>query len=87
MYELVNNAVKSAQAQHIRVQLLSGDDYTALNVSDDGIGLTTDNEKEGMGLSNIRERVAAIGGRVDVSSISGKGTEINIDIKNEERDD
>ncbi len=87
IYELVNNAVKSAQAQHIRVQLLTGSDFTALNVSDDGIGLPTEGSTEGMGLSNIRERVAAIGGRVDVSSIPGKGTEINIDIKNEERDD
>jgi len=69
------------------VQMMVGDDYTRLNVSDDGIGLPTEDSEEGMGLSNIRERVAAIGGRIDISSQEGKGTEINIEIKNEDQDD
>ena len=85
VHELVNNAVKSAHAQHISVQLLAGDDYTAVNVSDDGIGLYETDETEGIGLRNIRERVAAIGGRLDISSETGKGTEINIEIKNDEK--
>lgn len=87
IHELVNNAVKSAQARKISVQMMVGDDYTRLNVSDDGIGLPTEDSEEGMGLSNIRERVAAIGGRIDISSQEGKGTEINIEIKNEDQDD
>ena len=56
-------------------------------MSDDGIGLPTEDSEEGMGLRNIRERVAAIGGRIDISSQKGKGTEINIEIKNEDQDD
>lgn len=82
VHELVNNAVKSAQAQHIRVQLMATDEYTAVNVSDDGIGLSETDEAQGTGLSNIRERLAAIGGKIDISSAQGKGTEINIEIKN-----
>lgn len=86
-YELVNNAVKSAKAQHIRVQLLAAEDYTAVNVSDDGIGLGETDIEQGIGLSNIRERLAAIGGRLDIATTPGKGTEINIEIKNEQKDD
>lgn len=87
VHELVNNAVKSAHAQHIRVQLLAAEDYTAVNVSDDGIGLGETDIEQGTGLNNISERLAAINGRFDIATTPGKGTEINIEIKNEQKDD
>ncbi|MBR1414962.1 MAG: tetratricopeptide repeat protein [Prevotella sp.] len=84
VYELVNNAVKSSGAQHIRVQLLAEEDYTAINVSDDGIGIVSsdaDAGSSGSGLRNIRERVEAIGGTFDMVSRPGEGIEANINIK------
>ena len=82
VYELVNNAVKSANAEHIFVQLIADEDYTAINVSDDGNGrLSTDECNGGCGLRNIRERVDAIGGKLDIYSKPGEGTEINIEIQ------
>lgn len=83
VHELVNNAVKSANAKHIRVQLLCEKDYTAINVSDDGNGLLTKEKQEGMGLRNIEERIFSIGGTFDIYSKPQEGTEINIEIKNE----
>lgn len=83
VHELVNNAVKSADAKHIRVQLLCEKDYTAINVSDDGNGLLTKEKQEGMGLRNIEERIFSIGGTFDIYSKPQEGTEINIEIKNE----
>ena len=80
VYELVNNAVKNSGAQHIRVQLLSADDYTVVNVSDDGKGLPADTSTTGSGLQNIRSRVEAIGGRMDLRSVPGEGTEVNIEL-------
>ena len=85
VYELVNNAVKSAHAQHISVQLLANEEYTAVNVSDDGIGLNEADMEQGTGMTNIRERLAAIGGKLDIATTPGKGTEINIEIKNEKK--
>ena len=85
VHELVNNAVKSSQADHILVSLIAAPDYTAVNVSDDGIGLQSTDDHQGMGMSNLRERVAAIGGRLDISSAPGRGTEINIELKNEKQ--
>ena len=93
VYELVNNAIKSAQAQHISVQLIAQKEYTAVNVSDDGKGIETPpltpqpnpdpfRKEGGMGLQNIRERVEALHGRLDISSKPGEGTEINIELKN-----
>ena len=78
VYELVNNAVKNASAQHISVQLMAEPDFTAINVSDDGSGMADD--PEGFGLQNIRERVAAANGKLDIFSQPGQGTEINIEL-------
>ncbi len=80
VHELVNNAVKSADAQHIRVQLIAADTYTAVNVSDDGHGGATFDDSNGSGLRNLRERIEAIGGRIDLYSKPGEGTEVNIEI-------
>ena len=87
VHELVNNAVKNADADHIQVQLTVGDDTTTINVSDDGNGNLELSTSEGSGMRNIRERVEAIGGRMDVYSKPGEGSEINIEFKNNPKDD
>ena len=86
VYELVNNAVRNAQAKHIRVELMAGEEVCIINVSDDGNGLSADQgdglpaDQGGIGLRNIRERVAAIGGTFSLSSAPGKGTEATIEL-------
>ena len=89
VYELVNNAIKSAQAQHIHVQLIAEKEYTAVNVSDDGKGISPLptsplGEESGMGLQNIHERVEALHGKMDINARPGEGTEINIELKNDD---
>jgi len=81
VYELVNNAVKSAEAEHIDVQLIAGEEQIVIVVCDDGNGLLDpDTLASGMGINNIRQRLAAIGGRINFDSQPGKGTEIHIEI-------
>lgn len=80
VHELVNNAVKSANANHIRVQLISEKYYTAINVCDDGNGMQIDKKQEGIGLQNIKNRVSDIGGSIEIYSKPQEGTEINIEI-------
>ena len=82
VYELVNNAVKSAQAKHILVQLFVDEEVTAINVSDDGRGITDEDHEKGMGLSNLRQRVNSIGGTLTILSKPHEGTEVNIEIRN-----
>ncbi len=81
VYELVNNAVKNAEADHIRVQLFVDEDTTIINVSDDGRGNIEFNG-EGSGLRNIKARADAIGGTFSVYSEPGRGSEINVEFKN-----
>lgn len=78
-YELVNNALKHADATRIMVQLMIDEEYAAVIVADDGKGFNPEDETKNMGLRNIRERVELHEGRMAISS-SGTGTEINIEI-------
>lgn len=78
-HELVNNALKHAQASHIMVQLMIDEEYAAVIVADNGKGFNPDDESKSMGLRNIRERIELIEGRMSISS-SEAGTEINIEI-------
>lgn len=80
VHELVNNAVKSAEAEHIRVQLLVDEASATVNVTDDGNG-RIDLESEGSGLRNIRDRVEALGGTMNVYAKPDEGSEINIEFK------
>ena len=75
-YELVNNALKHANASKIDIQLMQQDKEVTLTVSDDGKGIT--DSVEGMGLQNIRERIEPYKGRLDIVTANGKGTDINI---------
>lgn len=78
-HELVNNALKHAQASRILVQLMVDEEYAAVIVADNGKGFDPDAASKNMGLRNIRERVELQDGRMNISS-SSSGTEINIEI-------
>ena len=75
-YELVNNAIKHAKAEHISIQLMQESQQVTLTVSDDGKGMQ--DSKEGMGLQNIRERITPYHGSINIASVEGQGTDINI---------
>jgi signal transduction histidine kinase len=53
---------------------LADGDGLRFEVSDDGAGFDVDATPAGAGLTNMRDRLAAIGGEVTVSSSSGGGT-------------
>ncbi|WP_300602341.1 ATP-binding protein [Niabella sp.] len=81
--ELVNNAIKHAHAQNMLVQLHISEPEKRLTVTveDDGKGfdksqLTT---AEGMGWSNIQNRVDFLKGKIDVHSEPGRGTSVFIE--------
>lgn len=80
VHELVNNAVKNANAQHIKVQVCADEDLIMANVSDDGNGMASIST-EGMGLNSIQSRVDALGGVMSIYSKPGFGSEINIEFK------
>ena len=74
-YELVNNAMKYAEATHIGIQLMQTASEVTLTVSDNGKGMADGN---GMGLQNIRERIAPYHGTLRIVTSENEGTEINL---------
>ncbi len=78
--EIVNNALKHARATAIDIQISSDEGRIYLTVEDDGVGFdaTQKMKASGMGLSNIRSRVALLKGTVEIDSRPGAGTVVNI---------
>jgi len=81
IYELVNNALKHAGAKKILVQIMQRPDNIAFTVQDDGCGFDPSILAEGVGLRNIRTRVAAYNGIMNIDSKAGEGTEINVELR------
>ena len=81
--ELVNNALKHANASKINVQLVQEQDRISLTVYDDGCGfdLKAIDKTKSVGLNSIEQRVVSFNGRIDILSEPGKGTEITVEFK------
>lgn len=78
--ELINNALKHAQAKEIFVQLQQNDEEVFLTVEDDGIGWENAEISEGSGLMNLKNRVNFLKGNLEISSKIGDGTSAYINI-------
>jgi signal transduction histidine kinase len=83
--EAVNNARKHAQAPHIWVRLKSMDDDMALlEVEDDGMGFDAAavelnyEDRDSLGLINMRERAELLNGVLQIDSAVGRGTRIKV---------
>ncbi|WP_353138423.1 ATP-binding protein [Pseudopedobacter sp.] len=80
IHELVSNALKHARSSGIHVQLVQEEDRLSFTVQDNGIGFDKKKITEGMGLSNIRQRVEAFNGKMNIYT-SNQGTEINVELE------
>ncbi|MES2417847.1 MAG: sensor histidine kinase [Bacteroidota bacterium] len=78
--EAVNNVIKHAGANTLDIQLIKDIEGVKAMIEDNGKGFDASNlEKfEGIGLKNIRSRVAYLKGEVDFSSSPGQGTLVAI---------
>jgi signal transduction histidine kinase len=75
--EAVTNAVKHARATEVGVTLHVSDAVLVLEISDDGRGLPGgDLDQTGNGLRNLRERMTAAGGTLEIASAVGAGTRV-----------
>jgi signal transduction histidine kinase len=81
IHELVNNALKYATASQIMVQIIQETDRLSFTVQDDGCGFDLATKTEGIGLKNIRSRVASVGGHIQIDSKADVGTEVNVELR------
>ncbi len=74
--EAMQNAAKYAHASHLTIQLRDGNGELRFEVEDDGTGFDPATTPRGAGLQNMADRLAALGGEVEVHSSPGTGTTI-----------
>ena len=76
--EAVQNASKHAgHAAAVRITLAERAGSVYFDVQDDGVGFDPAAVPAGGGLTNLRDRVAAVRGRVTIESAPGRGTRIS----------
>ena len=82
--EAVNNSLKHAEPEEITVRFEYSEPKLRVSVADDGKGFDVESvmaASTGLGLRSIHERVALIGGKIELSSSPGKGTRVSVEVE------
>jgi signal transduction histidine kinase len=82
--EALRNAFSHARARHIETEIAYGGRAFRVRIRDDGDGIQPETLEEGRpghyGLQGMRERARQVGGKLDIWSKPGAGTEIDLAI-------
>jgi signal transduction histidine kinase len=83
--EAMRNAFRHAQAQQIEAEITYGDSEFLLHVRDDGRGIAPEVASQGAcaghwGLPGMRERAEKFGGKLELWSERGAGTEVELSV-------
>ena len=76
--EACTNAVRHGNARRLAVSLTRQDGHVELAVRDAGAGFDPAAPQAGSGLAHIQDRVAEVGGTVDIDSAPGRGTALTV---------
>jgi signal transduction histidine kinase len=84
--EALTNVAKHARADDVHIHLDCADSAIMVTITDNGTGfdpqevLGADLQRRGYGIIGMQERVSSFGGRMDIRSRRGAGTQISIEI-------
>jgi signal transduction histidine kinase len=85
--EAMSNSLRHSAARTGTLTLEVHDGYVRLTVKDDGVGFNPRTvQGHGQGLNNMETRVRKLGGRLEVISEPGRGTQIVCDLLQEKSD-
>ena len=73
LQELSNNALKHAEAQNIEVNITRTADSLSVIFEDNGKGFDPAAEAEGIGLTNVANRLEALEGTLSIDAVPGRG--------------
>ncbi len=77
--EALRNALAHSRAGRVTLSLSAPANRLVVSVVDDGTGFDVDARRDGLGLTTMRERTAAAGGRLRIASRPGR-TEVRADV-------
>ena len=73
---LQNTAKHASTASSVSITLVDEPAALSFAVADDGIGFSVGANGSGQGLTNMRDRLAAVGGELKIQSAPGEGTSV-----------
>ena len=82
--EALTNIAKYADVMEAQVSLTERDNEVEVRVKDRGQGFHSDRVGRGVGLFSMEERARSIGGRLELTSQPGRGTEVRFFVPKEE---
>jgi signal transduction histidine kinase len=75
--EALSNVVKHAAARHVSIVLAQRGSSVAATIDDDGAGFDeAEVRPDALGLTGMRERLALVGGTLEIESTPGRGTTV-----------
>ena len=72
------NAIKHANASAVTLQGWLQDERLMLVIEDDGSGLPPGSDQQGFGLTGMRERITALGGKLSISCTHGTRVSVSL---------
>jgi signal transduction histidine kinase len=82
--EAVQNAAKHSRASAVTVTVGAVDGSVRLTVDDDGEGFDVASAEPGAGLTNMRDRIDAAGGALEMTSTPGVGTRVDVQVPSQQ---
>jgi signal transduction histidine kinase len=76
--ESLNNSIKHASPDRIEVHTMRFGEEKVILIRDNGKGFDTAQNSSGSGMFNLKKRMETIGGKFELKSEIGKGTEIRL---------
>ena len=76
--EATHNIIKHAGATEARMCISLENSWLNLAIEDDGIGFDPKSVKPGRGMGNLSRRLEDVGGRAEVRSRPGAGTQVHL---------
>jgi PAS domain S-box-containing protein len=80
LQEALVNARRHSAARRVEVILSTDRLWLRAEVADDGRGFDPASVCEGLGISGMRERASALGGRLEMESEPGEGTSVKVEV-------
>jgi two-component system sensor histidine kinase UhpB len=79
LQEQLTNIIKHSHADHVLIELKQLPHAIQLIITDNGVGFDMANNKVGMGLTNIRNRLEIFNGKMKLTSAPGEGCKLAVE--------
>ena len=76
--EQITNILKHSFASSVHIRLNGDEKYICLSVADDGKGFETANNRKGIGITNIMNRIESFNGEFSLQSSPGNGCKLSV---------